>query len=160
MPKKRTKRTEEEELKARFDEYYLCKKLLEIIYSEAKSSGKYLEPDDAMRELTKRIQKLAENQNLAAEIEDKQMDVIAYWHKIHTHAVNLHYRTYSPRKGAPPLSKRHDNKLLEMYDKEGLTFKQIAIKLEPDLKTPEEIKTAEDKYRKRYQAAKRRKSTS
>ena len=156
MPKK----SKEQELKEFLRKYDYWKRTLEKMFKEAEANGEFLWPDDAMRRLNAILLEAGKKQNVTAILEGKQVDPIAYWRDLHIHAVNLHYRTYYPRKGAPRLSDEHLNKLLDMHEKEGLSYKDIAMKLELNLKTSEEIETAEDKYRKRIQTARKRRSIS
>lgn len=143
-----------------FDKYNICKPILEDLFKKAKAEGIRLWPDDAMLELTRLLKKAAEKHTFKTNIEDKRIDLIAYWRDLHIYAVELHYKTYHPRKGAPRISSEHGDKLIEMYEKEGMSYMDIAKKLEPELETLGEIEIAAEKYRHRIKTAKKRKGTT
>jgi hypothetical protein len=143
-----------------YDKFDISKLILEGLFKKAKAEGVRLWPDEAMLELTRLLKKAAKNNPPSTNIEDKRIDLIAYWRDLHIYAVKLHYRTYHPRKGAPRISAEHGNKLLEMYEKEGMSYKDIALSLEPHLKTADDIERGEGKIRKRIQSAKKRRGDS
>lgn len=83
----------------------------------------------------------------------RRLDTAALRRDAHHYAVDLFYRSYYPRRGAPPLSLGYLDSLLNLKA-QGLNNQQIAKKL--GAKTEEEVKKGADRIRKELDAVKER----
>lgn len=136
---------------------------LEQMYEEAKAKGLTLWPDDAIRELgrfwNEHYEKKASRaeDEIKAAIANPQLDLIAKARETHIYAVKLFYRTYMPKKGAPPIH----NSLLEYLLKlrsEGKSYRDIALIVNPKLTQADDIEKLSEVVRKRIKGAEKAKA--
>jgi hypothetical protein len=133
---------------------------LDAIYQDSAARGAFLTPDAAMAALMDDLAALFPSRK-GAESEmgttarthlQPRMDRIAGLRDAHRYAVNLFYRTYFPRKGAPPIPEDDLAKLLDLHER-GLSYGQIA----QEFKLP--YPQSKDMIRKRIAVAKQKKMT-
>jgi len=144
-------------------EYDFNKSYLDNLFKEANEKGEFLWPDDAFRNLMAYHQRIFERDGNFEEIKEKwaikspKLDLIAKARETHLYAVKLFYQTYMPRVGAPPIHPKHIAYLIKLK-RQGMSLRDIALHMEPDLKTAEEIEAAREKYKKRIESVEKRKS--
>jgi hypothetical protein len=127
---------------------------LESVFREAAKQGRFLTIEGAISEMSDRIQALIPR-HLSERAErrirpSRQKSSVARLKQTYHLAVDLFFKTYCPEEskvGAPALADEELSRVEELREQHR-SWRQIAIELgEPD---------AADKYRKRYNAAKKR----
>jgi hypothetical protein len=137
----------------------LYKPILDHLFASARSSGTFLTPDGAMAAL---------KEDLATEFPSRKgaeptkgltvrtylrprMDLVAGLREAHRYAVDLFYRTYFPRKGAPRTADQDLATMLSLRE-QGKNYRSIALFF--GLPYPE----SKDMIRKRIESARQRRA--
>lgn len=142
------------------------KHLLQQMFDKAFKEGKILWPDDAVKELMSLWDRVFKNEASKKIVEktieenaksnEREKDFIAEAQKAHIDAVNLFYRTYFPRRGAPRIQAENIARIMELH-RQGKSYRSIALEIYPELDKAEDIERAAERIRKRITTAEKQK---